>query len=462
MYIDSHSHLESPQYHGDSAALLARARAAGVERILAIGSGSGPGSLDCGILFADQYDWIYATVGIHPHEAKLAGEKDYAEIRELAAHPKVLAVGEIGLDYYYDHSPRDTQRSVFIRQLQIAKELGLPIVVHSRDAENETLEILQQEWRSTRLGGILHCHTGSLGMAQAAIDMGFLVSFSGIITFKKSEALREVARALPNERLLIETDSPYLSPEPYRGKTNEPAYVAEVARVLAEIKGLTTEDIARITRFNFNRFFKLPDPSLQRRTVTYRIRKSIYVNLTTRCTADCVFCARLIDPVVSGYYLGLKEEEEPRAEEVISEIGDPSGYEEVIFCGYGEPTIRLDVLKEVARAVKLKGGRTRIDTIGHANLFHKRNIVPELVGLIDHVSISLNAADAIKYEKLCRTEFPGESFAGMLGFAREAVKQLPRVTMTVVRVPNLDIDACKRIADDVGAAFRIREYDLVG
>jgi TatD DNase family protein len=299
-------------------------------------------------------------------------------------------------------------------------------------------------------------------MAQAAIDMGFLVSFSGIITFKKSEALREVAHALPNERLLIETDSPYLSPEPHRGKTNEPAYVAEVARVLAEIKGLTTEDIARITRFNFNRFFRLPDPSLHRRTVTYRIRKSIYVNLTTRCTADCVFCARLIDPVVSGYYLCLKEEEEPGAEEVISEIGDPSGYEEVIFCGYGEPTIRLDVLKEVARAVKLKGGCTRIDTIGHANLFHKRNIVPELVGLIDHVSISLNAADPIKYEKLCRTEFPGESFTGMLEFAREAVKQLPRVTMTVVRVPSLDIDACKRIADDVGAAFRIREYDLVG
>ncbi|MBZ5535480.1 MAG: YchF/TatD family DNA exonuclease [Acidobacteriia bacterium] len=462
MYIDSHAHLEFPQYNGKAAEVLARAQAAGVERILAIGSGSGPGTLDCALRFAEQCDWIYATVGIHPHESKLAVENDFVEIQELAARPKVLAIGEIGLDFYYDHSPRDIQRDVFIRQIQIAKDLGLPIVVHSRDAEQDTLDILRREWRSTRLGGILHCFTGTLEMAREAIEMGFLVSFSGIITFKKSQPIREVARALPNERVLIETDSPFLAPEPHRGKTNEPAFVAETARALAEVKGLTTEDIARITRFNFNRFFKLPDPSIGRRTVTYKIRHSIYVNLTTRCTADCVFCARLYDPVVSGYYLGLKENEEPGADEIIAEIGDPRQFEEVVFCGYGEPTLRLDVIKEVSRAVKSKGGFTRIDTIGHANLIHRKNIVPELVGLIDHVSISLNAADAQKYEKLCRTEFPGEAFNGMLEFARECVKWLPRVTMSVVRVPNLDIEACKRMADEVGAVLRIREYDLVG
>lgn len=462
MFIDSHAHLEFPQYNGDSAGLLARAQAAGVERILAIGSGTGPGALDEAIRFADQYDWVYATVGVHPHEARLAGDKDFSEIRDLAKHPRVLAIGEIGLDYYYDHSPREVQRSVFIRQMQIAGELGLPIIIHSRDAEKETLEILRREWRSTQLGGILHCFTGSLEMARVAIELGFLISFSGIITFKKSQALREVVRALPNEKLLIETDSPFLAPEPHRGKTNEPAFVAETARVMAEIKGLTVEDVARITRFNFNRFFKLPDPTIGRRTVTYKIRRSLYVNLTTRCTADCVFCARLYDPIVSGYYLGLREDQEPSAEEIIAEIGDPARFEEIVFCGYGEPTLRLDVIKEVSRVVKAKGGRTRIDTIGHANLIYKRNVAPELVGLIDHVSISLNAADAQKYEKLCRTEFPGEAFTGMLDFAREAVKYLPQVTMSVVRVPNLDIDACKRIADDVGATFRIREYDLVG
>jgi TatD DNase family protein len=462
MFIDSHAHLEFPQYNGKGAEVLARAQAAGVERILAIGSGSGPGTLDCALQFADRYDWIFATVGIHPHESRLAAEKDFVEIRELAGRPRVLAIGEIGLDYYYDHSPRDVQRDVFIRQIRIAKDLGLPIVVHSRDAEQDTLDILRREWRSARLGGILHCFTGSLGMAREAIELGFLVSFSGIITFKKSQALREVARSLPNERVLIETDSPFLAPEPHRGKTNEPAFVAETARALAEAKGLTTEDIARITRFNFNRFFKLPDPFIGRRTVTYKIRHSIYVNLTTRCTADCVFCARLYDPVVSGYYLGLKEDEEPGAEEIIAEIGDPRQFDEVVFCGYGEPTLRLDVIKEVSRAVKAKGGFTRIDTIGHANLIHKRNVVPELVGLIDHVSISLNAADAQKYEKLCRTEFPGEAFTGMVEFARECVRMLPRVTMSVVRVPNLDVEACNRLADEVGAAFRIREYDLVG
>lgn len=462
MFIDSHAHLDFPQYNGDPSEVLARAQAAGVERILAIGSGTGPGTLDCAVRVADQHEWIYATVGIHPHESKLAQEKDFLEIKELAKHPKVLAIGEIGLDYYYDHSPREMQRAVFIRQLQIARDLGLPIVVHTREAEQDTLEILYQAWRPTKLGGILHCFTGSWELARAAMDMGFLISFSGILTFKKSQAIRDVARALPHEKVLIETDSPFLSPEPHRGKVNEPAFVVETARELAAIKGLTTEDVARITRFNFNRFFKLPDPALRSRTVTYRIRHSIYVNLTTRCTADCVFCARLHDPVVSGYYLGLKEDEEPSAEEIIAEIGDPTRYEEVVFCGYGEPTLRMDVIKEVAGAVKVKGGRTRIDTIGHANLVHKRNVVPELVGLIDHVSISLNASDPEKYEKLCRTEFPGEAFAGMLGFARECVTLLPRVTLSVVRVPNLDIEGCRRIAEEVGAEFRIREYDLVG
>jgi TatD DNase family protein len=462
MFIDSHAHLEVSHYNGDVAGVLARAQAAGVGRILAIATGAGPGTLEGAIRCADEYDWIYATVGIHPHEAKLAGENDFEEIRSLATHSKVLAIGEIGLDYYYDHSPRERQREVFVRQIHIAKDLGMPIIVHSRDAEADTLEILQRDWRSTGLGGVLHCHTGSLEMARAAIDMGFLVSFSGIITFKKSQALRDVAKALPNEKVLIETDSPYLAPEPHRGKTNEPAFVGEIARVLADVKGLTTEDIARITRFNFNRFFKLPDPAIGRRTVTYKIRHSLYVNLTTRCTADCVFCARLYDPVVSGYYLGLKEDEEPSAQEIMSEVGDPTRFDEVVFCGYGEPMLRLDVIKEVAGAVKAKGGQTRIDTIGHANLIYKRNVAPELVGLIDHVSISFNAADAVKYEKLCRTEFPGEAFTGMLEFAREAVRHLPKVTMTVVRVPNLDLDACKHIADEVGATFRIREYDLVG
>lgn len=462
MFIDSHAHLEAASKDGNPSDMLARAQAAGVERILAIGSGTGPGSLNCAIQFADQYGWIYATVGIHPHESKLAHEKDFEQISKLSRHPKVLAVGEIGLDYFYDHSPREVQQKVFSRQVRIARDLGLPIVVHSRDAELDTLEILRKAWRTTRLGGILHCFTGSLEMARAAIELGFLISFSGIITFKKSQAIREVARSLPNEKILIETDSPYLAPEPHRGKSNEPAFVVETARVLAEIKGLTTEDIARITRFNFNRFFKLPDPAIGKRTVTYRIRHSIYINLTTRCTADCVFCARLYDPVVSGYYLGLKEHEEPGAEEIIAEIGDPKQFEEVVFCGYGEPTLRLEVIKEVARAVKSKGGATRIDTIGHANLIHKRNVVPELVGLIDHVSISLNAADADKYEKICRTEFPGEAFNGMLEFARESVKHLPRVTLSVVRVPNLNLDACRHIADEVGAVFRIREYDLVG
>lgn len=251
------------QFAADRQQMLQRARAAGVERILAIGSGTGPGSLDCAIKLADQHEWISATIGIHPHEAKLAGEDDFVELSRHARHPKVLAWGEIGLDYHYDHSPRDVQREVFVRQMRLAVKAGLPIVIHCRPSEasenawNDCLALIQEHWAASRLGGVLHCFTGAQDHALKAIEMGFLISFSGNITFAKAENIRQVARELPLDRILIETDSPFLAPVPYRGKRNEPAFVVRVAERIAELRGLTPEDIARHTTGNFYRFFKL-------------------------------------------------------------------------------------------------------------------------------------------------------------------------------------------------------------
>jgi TatD DNase family protein len=263
LFIDSHAHLEMEQFDPDRAETLERARAAGLDNILAIGSGTGPGSLDCAIGLADQHDWIYATIGIHPHEAKLAGEQDFRELTNLAEHPKVLAWGEIGLDYYYDHSPREVQRDVFVRQMQLARSANLPIVIHCRPSENsenawdECLGLIEEHWSASQLGGILHCFTGQEPHAQHAVEMGFLVSFSGNITFPKAENIRQVAKQLPLNKILIETDSPFLAPVPHRGKRNEPAFVIKVAEKIAELRGISVEEVGGQTSDNFYRFFDL-------------------------------------------------------------------------------------------------------------------------------------------------------------------------------------------------------------
>ncbi len=258
--IDSHAHLEFSQFDADRAEMLARARAAGVNTILAIGSGSGPSRLDAATAIADQHDWIYGTVGIHPHEAKLATEQHYAALDILAQNPRVIAWGEIGLDYFYDHSPKEAQDAVFRRQLSMARAARKPVVIHCRDAWDDCLRILHEDWRSAALGGILHCFTGALEHAQRGIEMGFVISFAGNATYPRAQNLRDVARDLPLASLFIETDSPFLAPQGHRGKRNEPALVAEVAKVLANVRNLPTEEFAAATTANFRRFFRLQRP----------------------------------------------------------------------------------------------------------------------------------------------------------------------------------------------------------
>jgi TatD DNase family protein len=263
IFIDSHAHLEMEQFDADREQMLARAREAGVEAIVAIGSGTGPGSLDCGIQLAEQHDFIYATIGIHPHEAKLASDADFEEMGKLAKRPKVIAWGEIGLDYFYDHSPREVQQQVFLRQLSLAQAAKLPIVIHCRPSDNsddawqECLKLLREHWAASGLGGILHCFTGTWAHAAQALDMGFMISFAGNVTFPKAQQIREAAKQVPLDRMLIETDSPFLAPVPHRGKRNEPSFVKEVARQLGELRGLSREDVGLQTANNFYRFFSL-------------------------------------------------------------------------------------------------------------------------------------------------------------------------------------------------------------
>jgi len=263
VFIDSHAHLEGHRYDSDRETVIARAREAGVETIVAIGNGEGPVNFDCGIQLAEKYEFMYATIGVHPHEAKLADAAAFDRMAKLAKRPKVIAWGEIGLDYYYDHSPRDVQQEVFVRQMDLARVAKLPIVIHCRpsdkseDAWDDCLRLIQEQWAASGLGGILHCFTGNTLQAKRALDMGFMVSFAGNITFPKAQQIRDAALEVPLDRMLIETDSPFLAPVPYRGKRNEPAFVTEVARQLAQLRGLSTEDVGVRTTENFYRFFSL-------------------------------------------------------------------------------------------------------------------------------------------------------------------------------------------------------------
>jgi TatD DNase family protein len=258
MYIDSHAHIEGSEFDADREAVIHRALEAGVETIVCVGDGEvAADSHAAAFRLAEVYPFIYTTVGVHPHEARLLDDNLYAKLMDLSQHPKVIAWGEIGLDYHYDNSPREVQREAFRKQLRMARERGLPVSIHTREAEADTLAILDEEWKGAGLAGVIHCFTGTRGFAEAAVELGFLISFSGVVTFNTAEDLRDTARHLPLDRLLIETDSPFLAPVPYRGRRNEPAYVVETARCIAEVRGAESGELGRATSENFKRLFKL-------------------------------------------------------------------------------------------------------------------------------------------------------------------------------------------------------------
>jgi TatD DNase family protein len=251
--IDSHCHLDFPDFAGELDAVVERAQAAGVERMITIGTKVEKAARAAEI--AEAYDSVYFTVGTHPHEAAGEAAADFAAMRRFAAHPKCVGIGEAGLDYHYNYAPPDVAKRVFRGQIALARDLGLPLVIHTRDAEGDTAAILKDEMGQGRFAAVLHCFTCSRGLAEDALELGLMISFSGVVTFKKSQDLRDIARDVPLDRILVETDAPYLAPVPHRGKRNEPAFVAATARAVAEAKGVTFEALAEATRANTLRLF---------------------------------------------------------------------------------------------------------------------------------------------------------------------------------------------------------------
>jgi TatD DNase family protein len=251
---DSHCHIDMPQFDADRDEVVARAREAGVQEMLIVGGVDEENGHQRALRVAESFG-VPVSAGIHPHEAKLATEAVYDELRGLARERRIVAIGEIGLDFHYDHSPREVQREVFRRQVRLAREVGLPVIVHTREADDETAALLEEEGAAEG-GGVIHCFTGGPELARRALALGFFISFSGIAVFPRSEGIQEVARTVPGDRLLVETDSPFLAPPPHRGMRNEPAFVVDVARKIAALRGVDLAEIGVAATANFGRFLR--------------------------------------------------------------------------------------------------------------------------------------------------------------------------------------------------------------
>ena len=451
MFVDTHAHMFYPNFEGELEQIVERAKLAGVKYILVPGTDLGTSKK--AIELAEQFDGIYAAVGVHPHDTKEWQDSDIEILEEFSKHPKVVAIGEIGLDYYYDFSPKEIQIKAFKAQIELALKVNKPIIVHNRESNDDIMTIIRS-YLNTNLRCHFHCFAGSKNDAAELTAMGHYLSFTGNITFKKADNLREILKSVSLENLLLETDSPFMTPVPYRGQRNEPSYIPLIAETVAEIKNTSLDDVSRITNYNVHRLYGIGEKA--KVSYTYKIGNSLYINVTNRCNADCVFCDRKGEAVMKGYNLKMNKSEEPEADVYISEIGDPKKYNEIVFCGYGEPTIRWDVVKQISKYVKNNGGKTRINTDGHGNFINKRDITPELAGLIDVVSISLNSTDPNQYAELMRVS--PELHKEMIDFAQKA-KSYTRVVLSIVGLDEVDKEKAKDfVLNQIGVEFREREY----
>jgi len=457
--VDTHVHLEDQAFAADRLAVIERAQADNVNTM--INAGSTASANRAVLALAQKTPGLYGSVGLHPHEFPSTSEATFSVLQEQLGHEKVVALGEIGLDYHVfpDYPPPDrkAQQEAFARQLQLARIFELPLIIHVREAYSDALQLLR-EYGPFINRGVMHCYAGGMEYLKDVLDLGFYIGVGGPVTYPKAESVREVVRAVPDDRLLLETDAPYLPPQSRRGKRNEPACIKEIAKACAALRGTCWESLAEQTTANAFRLFKIEAKSAG--VFTYNIKGHLYVNLTNRCSADCVFCPRRIHRRVQEYELTLQRE--PLARELIEAIGDPRQWAEIVFCGFGEPVLRLPTLLQVARAVKAKGGRIRVDTNGHADIIFGRDILPECQGLVDEWSISLNSADPQQYEHLVRPAGGRQTYPAVIAFIERAVKSGFTVTVTAVELSEIDSKSLQQLTQRLGARYRGRIYQRLG
>lgn len=450
MLIDSHAHLGDKKFSKDLDRVLDRALDAGIERLVCIAEDL-PTSRQS-VALAHRYKNLSVTVGLHPHRVRRYGPETIADLRELAADPAVVAIGETGLDFHYPDYNEALQTESLVAQAELASELGLPLVLHCRDAYRALVDLFKREKQVTARG-VVHCFAGTYEESKELLDLGFYLGVGGAITYPGADQLRETVAKIGLDRIVTETDAPYLPPQKKRGRRNEPSYMKFTVRALSDLYKFTYQDVARITAANTVRLYGLdesPAPAL-----AYSVYNRLYLNITSRCTNECCYCERNCGYTLLGHHLKL--EGEPTAAEVLAAIEEPERYEEFVICGLGEPTLRLEVVLEIARALKADGRRVRLNTNGHGSLVNKRDISKELLGLVDAVTITMNGHNQEVYNQISCPVDEDRSFDAMLDFARKIRKYVPEVRMRVTALPEVDIEACRAIAeDDLKVRFQVR------
>jgi TatD DNase family protein len=452
--IDTHAHMTDSAFATDLDSVLDHARIEGVCSILTIGINI-KDSIQCMKLSRDN-TLCSASVGLHPHEADSWSRDTLSQLVPLV--PEATAVGETGLDYYYTFSERDNQITVFKAQLDLAIHFDKPLVIHCRDAYSDLLHILNMEkYESCR--GVIHCFTGSPEEAEQLIHMGFYLSFGGMLTFKNTQSLQTIFENLPNNRILFETDSPYLSPVPFRGKRNEPAHIRGTYERAAEIWGVGFEDIRRINRTNSYRLFGM-GPGYQKGAVVYQIRSNLYINLTNRCRNRCAYCVRNTSQFLWGHHLWL--ERDPDYMDIVTELDRHSGSSEVVFCGYGEPLLRPDIVLRTAQYLRSKCRRIRINTSGHLDPgLDIATLVQQLAAVIDVIEISLGNPGISEYAEICRpcSDDQGDAWNMVEQFIHQCRKyDTWAVKLSCVTHPGINVDRCRNFAESLGLPLKIRSY----
>jgi len=421
-FIDTHAHLYMKKYRGKLPNILREAQEAGIAKIIV--PSSDPESIDSVIDMTEKWK------------------------------KKIVAVGETGLDFHYNFSPRNTQIEVFKKHIEMAERFNLPVIIHMRKSFSEIKKVLDSF--SKLPGALVHCFGGTLDQAKYFLDKGIFLSFTGTVTFDKSDKLAKIINSIPLDNFFLETDSPYLTPEPLRGQTNHPKHVKLIAQEIAEIKGLEIEDIARITTKNASMFFGIP---FDNTPCYYFVRgKTLYLNITNLRNTRSDFTSLFRYPYLKGYNLHLNEE--PSAEKLKLTIqNNILKIQNVVFLDYGEPTLREETLKEVAKFAKEMKLKTVLDTDGLANRHYQRNFAVELRGLFDGINVTVNASNPKEYQHFHRPPFGEESFREVLNFITECNRIIPSVRIQTVELPDLNVENCKKIAiEDLKAGFEVRKF----
>jgi TatD DNase family protein len=449
-YFDTHSHLFQKVLSDDLEGVLLRARRAGVERILVPGLDAGTSRAAAAI--ASGHDGVRAAAGIHPSSLAEARDADFAAVVRLMMEPDVIAVGETGLDFFRDGAPREVQREWLQRHVDLAEGLGYPLILHSRSAEEEVLDELPA---TMGVPVIMHCFTGSVEAAEKAACRGFYVGIAGPVTYRTGDRTREIARRLPGDRILVETDSPYLAPVPFRGQASEPSMVGMTAAAVASARGEDPESTAAMLWDNSLAAFMDGSGSGRRTDLLYRLGSSLYANITGNCNCDCAFCLRFSTDGLAGYR--LEHSVEPAAERLRAgfRMLGPGWFDEVVFCGFGEPTTRPGLLAELADIARGRGYPTRLDTNGLVLELMDREAAGRLLSHFDSVSISLNEASAEGYGRICRTAYE-DPWSSLMEFVLLARDSGCRTNLTAVRFPGVDLEGAAALAARLGIPYRTR------